>query len=928
MLKGLARAVFAGALVLAAPVFAEPQWPQAHSDLAADPAVRFGVLPNGLRYAVMKNATPAGQISLRLRIGAGSLDETDAQQGLAHVLEHMAFKGSARIAPGEMIKILQRHGLAFGPDTNAFTAWTQTVYQLDLPHNDPDSLDTGLMLLRETGGALSIAPDQLESERGVVLSEERLRDTPEMRASRQRIDFLLDGQRAAKRWPIGLRDIIQKAPASEVRAYYEAHYRPDEATVVVVGDADPAVLEAKVRAAFGDWKGRTAAPPAPDLGTPPTHPVAFQVITLPGAATKVEMAWVKPYDATPDTLAREKRDLTEMLGFAVFNRRLAKLATDPNPPFLDAEAGTENLFRSARITEIETSTTPEGWKTGLAATEREARRLVQYGVTRAELDREIVEMRAGFETALKGAATRPTAELANQLAESVDQASVFTSPEADLTLFNAIAKDLTVDEVNARIRASFAGAGPDVSLTAPTAPEGGKAALETAWAAATAQPVAAPAAETAMTWPYGPDKPGAIAERHTIADLGVVEARFANGVTAMIKQTDLRRDQVLVEVRFGAGRLALDKSAPTGWAAGAFVAGGLGKLKAEDLDKVLAGRIHGEGLALDETRTVFSGATRPQDLGVQLQVLDAYLKDPGYRPEAFERLREGLITALPQLAATPGGVLQRELAARLAGGDPRRRFPDEALLKAAKADLVKSVVNPAAGGVEVTVVGDISPDEALARIAETFGALPARPAPQGPLTSVDVHFPAPDSVTLHHTGRADQAVAIVAWPLTDFYTDMQDARATKLAVAVLENRLIDEIRSKQGATYSPNATADQSQDLTGYGYTLVEVEIPPEKIDGFFADVTRIVADLAAKGPTADELERARAPKISSLDRAQKTNEYWIATLGAAASDPRRLDLIRTSIPGYQKLTAADVQAAAQRWLKESTAWRLRVVAQ
>jgi zinc protease len=928
MLKILARALAAGALVLAAPAFAEPQWPQAHSDLAADPAVRFGVLPNGLRYAVMKNATPAGQISLRLRIGAGSLDETDAQQGLAHVLEHMAFKGSAKVAPGEMIKILQRHGLAFGPDTNAFTAWTQTVYQLDLPHNDADSLDTGVMLLRQIGGELSLAPDQLQSERGVVLSEERLRDTPEMRASRQRIGFLLDGQRAARRWPIGLREVIQNAPASQVRAYYEAHYRPDEATVVIVGDADPALLEAKVREVFGDWRARKDPLPAPDLGTPAGHAAAFQVITLPGAATKIEMAWVKPFDATPDSLAREKRDLTEMLGFAVLNRRLAKLATDPNPPFLGAEAGAENLFHSARITEIETTTTPQGWQAGLAAAERETRRLVQYGVTRAELDREIVEMRAGFETALKGAATRPTAELANQLAESVDQDSVFTSPQADLTLFNAIAKDLTVADVNARLRASFAGAGPDVSLTAPTVPDGGQAALEKAWSAAAAQPVAAPAAETALKWPYGPEKPGAIAERHVIADLGVTEARFANGVTAMVKQTDLSRDQVLVEVRFGGGRLALDKTAPTGWAAGAFIPGGLGQLKAEDMDKALAGRIHGEGLSLDETRDVLSGATRPQDLGVQLQVLAAYLKDPGYRPEAFERLREGLIAALPQLAATPGGVLQRELAALLAGGDPRRRFPDEAGLKAAKADLVKSVVAPSADGIEVTVVGDISPDEALARIAETFGALPPRPAPQGPLKAVDLHFPAPASVTLHHTGRADQAVAIVAWPLTDFYADMQDARATKLAVAVLENRLIDEIRVKQGATYSPNATADQSQDLTGYGYALVEVEIPPEKIDGFFADVSRIVADLAAKGPTADELERARAPKISSLDRAQKTNAYWIATLGAAAADPRRLDLIRTSIPGYQKLTAADVQAAAQRWLRESTAWRLRVVAQ
>ena len=254
----LPKFVLALVLLLAAGfaplAYAEGPWPQATSDLPADPNVRFGVLPNGMKYAVMRNATPAHATSIRFRIGSGSLEESDAEQGLAHVLEHMAFKGSTHVAAGDMIKILQRLGLGFGADTNAQTGWTQTVYEFDLPRSDQESLDTGLMLMREIASELTLDPKALDSERGVVLSEERLRDTPEYRAQRAQLDLFLHGQLAAKRFPIGLVDIIQHAPVSLVRKFYEENYRPDRATLIMVGDFDPAAMESQIKSRFSTWR--------------------------------------------------------------------------------------------------------------------------------------------------------------------------------------------------------------------------------------------------------------------------------------------------------------------------------------------------------------------------------------------------------------------------------------------------------------------------------------------------------------------------------------------------------------------------------------------------------------------------------------------------------------------------------------------------
>lgn len=220
------------------------KWVQDYTGRTADPAVIFGTLPNGLRYAILRNTTPSDGVAMRLRFGSGAIQESDEQQGLAHFLEHMAFRGSRNVADGEVVKILERHGLRFGPDTNAFTAHDQTVYMFNFPKADPASLDTGLTLFREIGERLTLDPALVEAEKGVILSEERLRDVAQYRMAKANLGNALAGTRAVTRWPIGTLETIKGATAQRLRAYYEANYRPDNATLIVVGNIDPAAVEA------------------------------------------------------------------------------------------------------------------------------------------------------------------------------------------------------------------------------------------------------------------------------------------------------------------------------------------------------------------------------------------------------------------------------------------------------------------------------------------------------------------------------------------------------------------------------------------------------------------------------------------------------------------------------------------------------------
>jgi zinc protease len=932
----LFRALLAAATVLtAAPALAAPTpWPQASSDLAADPSVRFGVLPNGMKYAVMRNATPAHASSLRLRIGSGSLEESDSEQGLAHLLEHMAFKGSTHVAPNDMIRILERLGLGFGADTNAQTGWTQTVYEFDLPHSDHESLDTGLMLMRDIASELTLDPEALGSERGVVLSEERLRDTPEYRAEKAQLDLFLHGQLAARRFPIGQVDVVEHAPASLLRKFYEDNYRPDRATIIAVGDFDPASMEAEIKARFGDWRDPKTPEPHPDLGTVQRRGATVKLVPMPGGSSDVVIAWARPYDASPDTAAKERREVIENLGLAVLNRRLARLARSDAPPFLNAQASFENLFHSDKIAVVQTTAAPGGWRRALSAADVEVRRLIASGATPAELAREITEMRTQFKAAAEGAPTRPSPTLAQGLVDSVDENEVFTAPALDLQLFDQAAKGLTVDEVNDALRKVVAGAGPLVELVTPERIEGGAATVVKAFADANSAPIAARAADADIAWPYRSFGPaGAVAERRAVPDLGLTTVRYANGVTLTVKPTKYRDDQILISVRIGQGRLELprDVATPT-WAAGALVAGGFGKLSFEDAQAALAGTVHSAAFAIDDSAFQLTGATRPEDIATELQMLTAYVADPGFRPEAFERLRTAYLSQLPQLDATPGGVFARESGGLLTDGDKRFVFPTRDELASAKPDVPQTLLSGplAHDPIEVTIVGDITADQAIAEIAKTFGALPQRASEPPPSAAeLKVVFPAPTRapVELTHTGRADQAVGVVAWPMPDFYADMPRSRVDMLTGEVFENRLLDEVRIAEGATYSPETETSLSQTFPDYGYMLAQVEMPPAKLPGFFAAATKIAGDMATRGITADELVRARAPRVAGLAKSQLTNEYWLADLSGSIAEPRKLDLIRSTFPDYDAVTTADIQAAAKRFLTADKAWKLEIVA-
>jgi len=928
-----AQPAAAQAPAAAPPRLAPGEWPQAKSDLKPDPAIRFGALPNGMRYAIRKQSIPAGQAAFRLWFASGSMMETDQQAGLAHFLEHMAFNGSKEVKEGEMVKILERLGLAFGADTNASTSFSETIYKLDLPRTDAETVDTSLKLLREAAFNLTIDPAAVDRERGIVLSEERARDTPGYRVVIERLNFLLKGQRLPTRLPIGKVEVLRHAPASLIADYYKHWYRPDRAVFVAVGDFDVDAMEARIKASFGGWKAQAPALPEPEQGPVAPRKAEAKLVVDPGVTQSLQIAWMSPPDLSLDTTAKRRRDLVENLGLSVLNRRYSAISRAANPPFLGAGAYKGEQDDAAEIATIGVNAESGRWREALAAAEQEQRRIVQYGVRQDELDREIEEIRATLKAAVAGTNTRRPADLAGEIVGALADHTVVTSPTDDLAYFEADVKDLKAETVNAALRGVFQGQGPLVFMASPTPIEGGEATLLAALTTSQQVAVAPPLANHQIAWPYASfGAPGKVAERREIADLGTTFVRFENGVRLTVKPTTFRDDEVLVRVNAGRGMLGLpaDRQSPF-WASNTVIEGGLAKIDVEDMERVLASKVYGGRFSINDDAYVLSGATRTGDLPTQLQVLAAYLTEPAWRDAALARIKAAARTIHDQYEATDNGVLARDLAGLLHSGDKRWTFPSRDDMANARLEDIKAAIMPdlSSGPVEVVIVGDITVDQAIADTAATFGALPhraeAKPAPASERT---VAFPkaTPETLTLTHKGRADQAIGFIAWPTTDYFADPQRARDTAVLREVMKLRLTDQLREAQGATYSPDVNSQHSLVWTGWGYIAANVEVPPEKLAGFFADTQKIAADLRTTEIGADELDRAKKPRIEGIQRARVTNGYWLGELSGAQADPRRLDVIRQIIPGTEKVTAADVKRAAQMWLKPDATFRLTVV--
>jgi zinc protease len=611
----------------------------------------------------------------------------------------------------------------------------------------------------------------------------------------------------------------------------------------------------------------------------------------------------------------EREQMIDWLGVIVLNMRLTDRTLQPGSPFLGAGGFVQHQVHDvAGLASLQVTAPAEQWQGALDAALQTLRQLLAQGVQPADLQRVLPLMRSALQAMVAQAPTREHAAIADALVNAALPRGVYQSAAQGLAEAEPMLASVTAEEITTALRRLYGGATPLLFRSVKAAPAGTEA-LSQQLAQSLAKPVVVAAPQTVADWPYTDfGAASAIVSKTTDAELGATTVQFANGTRLVVKPTAQEKDRLSVQVLLGQGRAGLAREhVPSVWALDFMPLGGTGKRSlGEQLQwQQSTGRLVGVRLSVAESAFVLQGDTRPADLAAELQVLAAYARDPGFRPEMGEKMAGVAPMMANQFETLPGLVFAREMSRIMNASEPRiGGVPTAAELLATRPEQVPAMLREAlAGAPDVVIVGDVSLDAAVAAVHATFGAGPNRA--RLPLAGLKL-TPAADggeSHVVYHKGRADQAELGRIWPMPDRWTNPALSDTGRVAAAILQTRLIDSVREKLGITYSPNVGGGGSVDVAGQGSFQVFIETPPDKFDTFRSLLLAQLTELAAKPVSADELQRAKQPMIEDRIKAPEHNGHWGYWLPRILNQPRMKAVMLGEADDLRAITAEQVQA-------------------
>lgn len=913
------RAAYLGVVLLAMLAVPAPAQTADDDPLPLDPAVRKGTLPNGLTYLIRANGRPANRVSLRLAVKAGSVDEADDQRGLAHMLEHMAFNGTARFKPGELVKYFESVGVRFGPHVNAYTSFDETVYMLDVS-TGREVLARAFQALADFAGGITLDPAEVDRERGVVIEEWRGRLGAGTRMLEPQLRALFGASRYSERLPIGLPEVIRTFPPERLRDFYRDHYTPDRMAVIVVGDLDPEVAERMIREEFGRIPARvqTARPVHP---IPPHAETRYVSVSDPEAqGSSVSVAHKRPRRALR-TAADYRRVVVESLVRQMLNARFAEIARQPGAPFLGAGVSDDTLGRTVEIFTVSARVNEGEIPRGLTALGEEIARVQQHGFGEAELDRAKRSLLAAYERAYNERNTSESAGYASELVRYflVDEAA--PGIERELELVTRVLPTITTAEAAALARELLPPTNRVVIATAPRKAglaEVTEAELRAALAAGLAATVAAWRDEIGGRELMARPTSGSIRARREIAPLGVTVLTLSNGVEVWLKPTDFRNDQI-VFTSYARGGLSLappEDYFNASLATALVSLSGVGGFTPVDLDKLLAGRLGSASAYISSSSHGINGSSTPRDLEVALQLAHLSFTSPNDDPAAFELLKRRLEQQLSNQAQSPGAVFA-ERVRRINTMDhySARALRVEALAALDRERMLAFYRERFANAANFTFffAGAFQVDDIAPLLAAYLGSLPSTGTPDARLGNMRLQFPPAVVRETVVKGQEPRSQTVITF-FADAGHDELESHRVRAAAAVLEARLRDILREQLGGTYSVTVGYSDTQPQPSYGTVSIQFGSAPENVDRLVAAVMAEVDRLRRDGPSAADVQAVKEAEKKALEESFRQNQYWLSslqTMHLLQRDPLR---ILARMERAESLSPENIHAAFRRY--------------
>ena len=906
--------------IIPAPPAEQPGLPL-DSEIPLDPAVKIGLLPNGLTYYIRQNGKPEGRAELRLVVNAGSILEDEDQKGLAHFVEHMAFNGTENFSKNEIINYLESIGMAFGPEINAYTSFDETVYMLHVPTDNPEVFEKAFLILKDWASALTFDPEEVEKERGVVIEEWRLGRGAEARMLDKQIPVLFKDSQYAARLPIGDKAVLDSFPAQAAVRFYREWYRPELMALVAVGDFDSAEVERLISKYFEpltNGPGRERK----------VYEVPFHSETLvamasdPEAPYSVVSFYFKREPFRPKTGADYRRALKTALISLMFNDRLSERTDEADPPYAAAYAGYSPLVRTKDVFVVQALASGKGIEEACYAMAEEVFDAKGAGFSAEELERAKKRLLSTLTQAFRERNKTESAYYAGEYSRHFLMDNIIPSIEYELSMAEKLLPAISAEEVNLLIRELALERNLAVLIDLPEKAAadipGGEVFSGLIKKARAAGPRGRAEETVRDSLLREEPRPGKVTAKKALAGINASEYTLSNGARVIFKNTDFQDDEILFFSFTWGGLSKIDDSAYVSalMASDFVIQSGGGDFSRVELERTLAGRQVSLYPYMDRTVHGFTGFSNNEDFETLLSLMWLYGREYKIDQAAYSSLLGRLSAVLENQMGNPEVIFSHTLQRRMYGNHFRAQPLTPELLK--QAELKKALDSYSAlfsdyGDSTFFIVGSVTEEQVLPLIEKYIASLPAAGA-KGSVTDRGLRFSGAGVSEVVRAGleRKSAVTMIFGGPVK---WSARDRFLLESLADLLRIRLREVLREDEGGTYGVGVYSRVSRIPVGEYLFQISFNCDPQRVEELTALVHRELEEFK-KGSLGEEyLVKVREGQLRSRERDIKTNQFWIS----AFQDLYSNNLDPTSIQSFEdtvrSLTLEDLRTAAAVYL-------------
>ncbi len=857
--------------------------------IKADPNVTIGKLENGLTYYIRKNTYPKDRVEFRLAVNAGSNQETDEQQGLAHFTEHMAFNGIEGFPSNSVVDHLRSKGVVFGADLNAYTSFDETVYMIPMPTDDPGNIDLGLKILRGWAAGLLYDNKEIDEERGVIIEEYRLGLGASDRMRKEYWPILMKDSRYADRLPIGKLDILQTFDYQVIKDFYKDWYRPDLQAVIVVGDIDVKEVEAKIKTMFGNIPAKQNPKKKEIYGIAPNKEPLVAVCTDPEATGSQVMLIRKHQHSAMKTIGDFRNQLCIDLYNAMYDARFEEMTQDPKCPFIGASAGYGDFIGNTDMYGSNAMAKENRISDAVTVLLQEDYRVLKHGFLQTELDRAKEELLERYDKAAKEVDKTESARFASQYINNFLRQDPIPGAKRENNFAKKLIETITLDEINALAKNWVT---DDNMVAIITAPE--------------KEGVTVPSKEEILSIlndkslanvePYVDTykdqeilekeslKPGKITNVEKIEAVGAEKWTLSNGITVYLKKTDYKNDEILFSASSKGGKslYPVKDLASVDFAADIIDRGGIAGLDYNSLMKKMKGKNVGVSPNIGLLTEGFSGSSSPKDLEFFFQYLNAFFTNPRIDENAFQLVMDETKEQVKMITAQPMYKYIGKFIDAAYNHDPYMKqmfsYDDEYF---AQVDFNRAVqiykerfANPA--DFNFFFVGNYDEKEMKEFVELYLGSMKTDMAKKENY-DLSVLKPRPDKASTQTVYAGTEQQGWMGMYITNpIDWNYRNSIIADMIGEALDIQFVKIVREKMGDVYSPMVQMSASKLPTSEMTLMILLGCNPEKTDKLADASLKILNDFKAKGPDKKTMELIKKQMLSTRAKNIQTNRFWL----------------------------------------------------